>query len=267
MFARLNLRGARGILTGASSGIGRALAVRLAAEGVRLVLASRSPLLLESLAEEIRGRGGEASAVVTDVTNPDQRAHLVDQAVARLGGLDLLINNAGVGAMGWFAEASEARLRRVFEVNFFGCTELTRLVLPHLRQGSRPMLVNISSVLGRRAIPGCTEYCASKFALTGWSEGLRTELARLGIHVLLVCPGVTETPFREHMVEDRLRFGWQEHRAMSAADCADRIVRAMRRRKNEVVLTAQGKFLVGVNRLAPRLLDYLLARFARPKNS
>ena len=89
------------------------------------------------------------------------------------------------------------------EVNFFGATELTRLALPHLRRGRQPMIVNVASVLGRRAIPGCVEYCASKFAMAGWSEGLRAELARQGMHVLLVCPGGVETEFDANMIEQR----------------------------------------------------------------
>src|SRR5262245_60828948 len=127
MFSRLDLRGARAIVTGASSGIGHALALRLAEQGVRLVLASRNQERLDALAASIRQRGGEAHVVTTDVADAAQRAHLVEAAVAALGGLDILVNNAGVGAKGPFAEASEDRLRRIFEVNFFGCTELTRL--------------------------------------------------------------------------------------------------------------------------------------------
>jgi short-subunit dehydrogenase len=263
MFSRFDLRGSRALLTGASSGIGWALAQRLAEQGVRLVLASRNRDRLTTLAGAIRREGGEAVVAQTDVTNPAHRTRLVETTLAALGGLDLLLNNAGVGAMGWFADAGEERLRRIFEVNFFAATELTRLVLPHLRHNQRAMLVNISSVLGRRAVPGCTEYCASKFALSGWSEGLRAELARDGVHVLLVCPGVIETEFRANLIEDRVRFRWQRRRAMTADRCARLIVRAMQKRRHELVLTGQGKLLVGINRLWPRLVDFLLARYAR----
>src|SRR5262249_3368429 len=159
-----------------------------------------------ALAAAIRERGGEAIPVPTDLADPAQRARLVETALTSLGGLDILINNAGVGAMGWFAEANEERLRRIFEVNFFSATELTRLALPPLGKGNRPMIVNVSSVIGRRGIPGCTEYCASKFALAGWSESLRAELAPVGIHVLLVSPGHIKTEFRANLIEDRLRF-------------------------------------------------------------
>jgi short-subunit dehydrogenase len=168
LFSRLDLHGARVLLTGASSGIGRALALQLAGQSARLVLASRDRGRLEELASQIRGKGGEAAVAPADVTDPAQRDHLVEAARTHLGGLDILINNAGVGAMGFFGDDGEERLRRLFEVNFFATTELTRRALPQLRQGSRPMIVNIASVLGRRAIPGCNEYCASKFAVVGW---------------------------------------------------------------------------------------------------
>jgi short-subunit dehydrogenase len=263
IFSRLDLTGARTILTGASSGIGHALALRLAGQGARLVLASRNQERLGPLAEAIRTKGGSVVVVPTDVADPDQRVRLVEQTVAQLGGLDVLVNNAGVGARGFFADATEERLRRIMEVNFFAATELTRLALPHLRKGRNPMVVNVASVLARRAIPAMSEYCASKFAMAGWSESLRAELVRQAIHVLLVCPGGVETEFEAHMIERGTRWRFRDRRRMSADRCAQLIVAAMRRRKNEVVITASAKLVVWVNSLAPWLLDWLLARYAR----
>jgi short-subunit dehydrogenase len=261
-FTRIDLRGARVLLTGASSGIGHALALRLGREGARLVPASRNRERLDALAALVRQEGGEAHAVAADVTDPAQRRHLVEATVAALGGLDVLVNNAGVGATGWFADATEERLRRLFEVNFFAATELTRLALPHLRTGRNPMLVNVSSVVGRRALPGISEYSASKFALTGWSEGIRPELRRLGIHVLVVSPGGVETEFRENLVEERFRLGWQQGKRMPAERCARIIVAAMRRRANEVVITAGAKVGLWANRLFPRLVDWAMDWYA-----
>ncbi len=263
MFSRLDLSGARTILTGASSGIGHALALRLAEQGASLAVASRSEPRISELANAIRGKGARALAVPTDVADPAQRVRLVDQTLAAFDGIDILINNAGVGALGFFEEASEERLRQIMEVNFFGATELTRLALPHLRRGRSPMIVNVASVLGRRAIPGSVEYCASKFAMVGWSEGLRAELARHGVHVLLVCPGGVETEFDVHLLERRSQSLGQGRRRMSADRCAQIIVAAMRRRKNEVVITAEARLAVWLNCLAPRLLDWGLARHAR----
>jgi short-subunit dehydrogenase len=265
MFSKIDLTHARIIVTGASSGIGWALAEQLARLKSRLVLASRNREKLEELAAALAVNAAETCVVPTDVTNPHDRARLIETAVARFGGLDILINNAGVGAMGFFGDADENRLRRIFEVNFFATTELTRVALTYLRQGKNPMVVNVSSILGRRAIPGCTEYCASKFALAGWSEGLRAELSQQGIHVLLVCPGRIQTNFQQNLIEDKIRFGWQNHRQMSAERCAQLIVNAIRRRKNELTTTAQGKLLVGLNRLSPRLVDFLLNRYSRKR--
>jgi short-subunit dehydrogenase len=263
MFSRLDLSGSRTILTGASSGIGHALALRLAERGARLVLASRNQERLAALADTIRAKGGSAVVVPTDVADQAQRTRLIEQTLAEFGGLDILINNAGVGALGFFEDASEERLRQLMEVNFFGATELTRLALPHLRRGRDPMIVNVASVLGRRAIPTSVEYCASKFAMVGWSEGLRAELARHGVHVLVVCPGGIETEFDVHLIERRTQATWRNRRRMSADRCAQLIVGAMRRRKNEVVITASAKLVVWLNCLAPRLLDWALARYAR----
>ncbi len=263
MFGRLDLAGKRVLLTGASSGIGWALALCLADARARLGLASRNRDRLEELAAAVLQRGGEALVVPADVANAEQRRGLIETTVQAFGGLDILINNAGVGAMGFFAEAGEDRLRRIFEVNFFGTTELTRLALPHLRRGKEPMIVNIASVLGRRAIPGCTEYCASKFAVIGWSEGLRAELASEGIHVLAVCPGSIQTAFRENLLEDSLNLPYRRRPRMPANVCARQIVQAMRRRRNEAIITGPAKLLVWVNRAVPRLLDAFLARYAQ----
>ena len=265
IFSRLDLSGARTILTGASSGIGHALALRLAEQGARLVLASRNQERLAALAEAIRAKGGSATVVPTDVADPAQRARLVEESLTALGGLDILINNAGVGALGFFEDANEERLRRIMEVNFFGATEVTRLALPHLRRGRNPMIVNMASVLGRRAIPGCVEYCASKFAMVGWSEGLRAELARQGVHVLVVCPGGVETEFDANMLEQHTQLAFRNRRRMSADRCAQLIVGAMRRRKREVVVTTSAKLVVWLNRLSPRLLDWALARYAKQR--
>jgi short-subunit dehydrogenase len=267
MFSRLDLRGARVLLTGASSGIGRALALELAGHGARLVLASRDKTRLDELAHAVREKGGEAVVVPTDVTDPAQRGQLIETTRAALGGLDVLINNAGVGAMGFFGDDGEGRLRQIFEVNFFATTELTRRALPLLRQGKNPMIVNIASVLGRRAIPGCTEYCSSKFAVVGWSESLRAELAAQGVHVLVVCPGSIETSFRENLLTDQVRFGYYKRKRMTPERCAELIVRAMRQRRREVVITARAKLMVWLNRLAPRLFDRVMERYARGARS
>src|SRR5262245_38320393 len=198
MGRRRKLTGMRMLITGASQGLGRALALAAAAKGCKLVLAARSEDLLREVVQQAEQAGGEAVAVVADVTRAEDRQRMLEAAVSRFGGLDILINNAGVSATGHFSDAAEPRLRTIMEVNFFALTETTRLAIPILAEGNRPMIVNISSVSGRRATPARSEYCASKFAVQGFTEALRAELVRYGIDVLAVCPGLIGTEFHKH---------------------------------------------------------------------
>jgi short-subunit dehydrogenase len=253
---------ARVIITGASSGIGEALARRLSFFGAHLSLAARSAEKVHRLAQELRTYGrSQIIALGMDVTNPEDRKLLIDGTVHYLGGLDILINNAGVGASGLFEEVRPEELRQIMETNFFAAAELTRLAIPHLAESKLGgMVVNISSVLGRRGVPGYAHYCASKFALTGLSEALRAELIRQGIHVLTVLPGLIDTPFNQHMLSKGFRAPWREVSRMSASQCAREIVTAIVKRKNEVVITAPGKLLVWANRLVPGLVDWVFAK-------
>ncbi len=259
--ARRDIRGKRAIVTGASSGIGRELALELARQGARLVLTARRQERLDQLVGEIREQGGEAHAVVGDITEAALRDQVLRVAQAQLGGLDLLVNNAGVGAIGPFRKASESRLRRVMEVNFFAPAELTRAALPLLRAGDQPMIVNVSSVLGHRAVPKKSEYSASKFALHGLSDALRAEFARDGIDVLLLSPSTTETEFFDNVLEKKGNLPWLALGAMPARSVARKAVRAMRRGRQEIILTPGGKLLVWFDRLCPPIVNRLVARF------
>lgn len=253
----------RTIVTGASGGIGRALAVELTRQGARLVITARREAQLQEVAGEIRSFGGEVEAVVGDVTQPDVRQALLDAAQARYGGLDLLVNNAGIGALGLFEHASEQLLRQIMEVNFFAPAELTRAALPLLKLGQRPMVVNVGSVLGYRAIPRMSEYCASKFALRGLSQALRAELSRHQIDVLLVSPGTTETDFFDHLVETRSETLWEKRPRVTPQQVAQRTVRAIRRGRRETIPSLPGRLLVWLDRLSPALLERILARYER----
>jgi short-subunit dehydrogenase len=251
------------LITGASQGIGRALAEAATRRGAKLVLVARSEDRLHHLAAELRAGGAAVEAVVADVTNPADRQRMLQAAVDRFGGLDILINNAGIGATGHFAEASEERLRKIMEVNFFALAETIRLAVPILRNGNRPMIVNISSVVGKRALPARSEYSASKYAVQGLSEALRAELVRYGIDVLVVCPGLTATNFPQNMIENRAKWPMDHKRSMTAAEVAEQTLRAIEKGKREVVLTGAGRLLVWLNRFFPRLVDALVARKVR----
>jgi short-subunit dehydrogenase len=185
---------------------------------------------------------------------------MLDSVVDYFGGLDILVNNAGIGATGHFSDASEERLRRIFEVNFFGPAELIRLAIPLLRQGRTPVIVNISSIVGLRAVPARSEYSASKFALQGLSEALRAELVRYDIDVLVVSPGLTATNFPNNMIENKARLPMDHRRSMLPEEVAEATLRAIEKGRNNLVLTWEGKLLVWVNRLMPWLVDWLMAR-------
>ncbi len=235
--------------------------MQLAAEGVKVCMGARRTDLLESLRQEIESRGGSCVAVVGDVTEPSTRQSLIDRCVDEWGGIDLLINNAGIGAMGRFDEADSQRLRRIFEVNFFSIAELTRDAIPWLKKGSQPMIVNISSVLGHRAAPLKSEYSSSKFAIHGLSDAIRAELARDGIDVLLVSPSTTDSDFFDSAIEDTAKRNWKRRGAMSPEKVASKTIWAIKRGRHEIILSWGGRMLVWLDRLASTVADRILARY------
>ncbi|HLA84141.1 MAG TPA: SDR family oxidoreductase [Thermoguttaceae bacterium] len=256
-----HIPGSRVIVTGASSGIGRALAVELARQGARVVATARRQNRLDDLRRQVESTGGTIVTLPGDVTDPALRQSLVDTARGRFGGLDFLVNNAGVGAMGRFEDADPARLRRVMEVNFFAPVELIRLALPLLAEGTRPIIVNVSSILGLRATPYSSEYSASKFALQGFSEALRAELVCRRIDVLVVSPGTTQTEFFDAVLEKTAEPSWPEHTPVTAETVAAATVRAMRRGRHAIIPYRWGKIFHLLNRLSPRLMDTLMAKY------
>lgn len=262
---RREISGSRVLITGASSGIGRALAVELGRQGAALTLLARREERLRQLVEEIRNSGGRAEMVVGDVTDPVARQKAIDTATSAFGGLDLLVNNAGVGSMERFEQTTPERLRRVMEVNFFALAEMTRLALPLLKQRRRPMIVNISSILGHRGVPFHTAYCASKFAVQGFSEALRAELAQQGIDVLVVSPGTTQTEFFDSVLEKTAEPDWPTHGSVSPEYVARQIVRAIRSGRHEIIPFIWGSVMCLLARLTPSLMDRVMAGYARPK--
>jgi short-subunit dehydrogenase len=260
MGQRRGLQGSRILITGASQGIGRALAVLAVKRGAKVLAAARNEELLRELADEVAKTGGTLVTVGADVTSAEDRQKMVDAATQHFGGLDVLINNAGIGATGHLSEASPDRLRKIFEVNVFGLTETTRVFLPLLRQGTKPAIVNISSIAGKRGIPGRSEYSASKFAVQGFSEAIRAELVKDGIDVIVVNPGLTQTNFSKNMLEQKARFQLDHMRGMTSEQVAEATLRALEKGKNEVTLTFKGKLLVFFSRFFPRLVDRIVRR-------
>ena len=253
--ARRKLAGLRVLVTGASQGIGRALAVAAAKRGCKVLASARSQQLLDELVTEVRASGGTIEPVVADITSPADRQAMVDAASQKYGGLDVLINNAGIGATGHFMDSQPEVLRQIFETNFFALAEVTRAFLPLLKQGTTPAIVNISSVVGRRALPARCLYSASKFAVAGFSEAIRAELAKDGIDVVVVNPGLTQTNFSQNMLEAKAKISLDHKRGMTSEEVAEATLNAAAGGKSEITLTKDGKLLVLVARFAPWIVD------------
>ena len=259
--ARRQLENKRCLVTGTSSGIGWHLALQLAAAGCQLVVTARREQRLKELADSVSKFGATCIPVAGDITEPAVREQLVSACVDELGGLDLLINNAGTTGLGKFEEATPERIREIFEVNFFSVAELTRLAIPHLKSGVDPLIVNISSVLGHRAVPFKSEYCASKFAIHGFSDALRAELTEDKIELLLVSPSTTDSELFETAIEDTTDKNWKKRGVMSPEKVAYHTLKAIRKRRHEIILTAGGRIIVWLDRLIPAIADRLMARF------
>ena len=259
--ARRKLEGLRVLVTGASQGIGRALCVLAAQKGCRVLAAARSQALLDELAAEVKAAGGILATVAADVTKPEDRTAMLAAAQQHFGGLDVLVNNAGIGATGHFMDSDPQILRTIFETNFFGLIETTRAFLPVLKAGNTPAIVNISSVIGKRALPGRSLYSASKFAVAGFSESIRAELAKDGIDVLVVSPGLTQTNFSKNMLEQKAKIQLDHLRGMTSEQVAEAILKSIAKGTTDVTLTFKGKLLVLVNRFFPWIVDF----FARKK--
>jgi short-subunit dehydrogenase len=218
---------------------------------------------LNQLCQELKSAGHAVVAVAGDVTNPQVRQQLVSAAREQFGGLDCLINNAGLGGIGKFADNDSERLRRIMEVNFFAPLELIRLALPELRKGTRPLIVNVASVLGHCAIPKKSEYCASKFALHGFSDALRIELAEEQIDVMLLSPSTTQTEFFDVAMGDKQQLHWLSGGGQAPQAVAQAALRAMQRGKHEIILTLGGKIMVWLDRLCSTLMSSILRRYGQ----
>lgn len=249
----------RVIVTGASSGIGFELAKQLLAKKCSVVATARRVQKLDELSQ-FELEPGQLQLVPGDICDPELRMLLIDTCSERFGGLDILINNAGAGSLGKFEDSSEECLRKIMEVNFFAPVELIRAAIPLLRKGEKPVIVNISSVLGHRAVPEKSEYCASKFALHGFSDALRAELAK-SIDVLLVSPSTTQSDFFDNAVSNHSQRDWTPKKAMAPAVVARKTLQAIKAGKHEIILTLGAKGLVLLDRLAPTLANKVIQRF------
>ncbi len=262
----LSCRMARVIaITGASAGIGRATAIRLARDGAALAICARRADRLDAVAAEIVSAGGSAAVALTgDVTREDDMRALVSRAVERFGHLDVMICNAGFGIAGAIDDITPEQMHKLMDVNYNGTYLATRAALPQFRAQGHGHVIIVSSIVGKRGVPYMGAYSATKFAQVGLAECLRSEMAGSGIHVSVVYPVSTDTEFFGVMSrETGARVSRASGPRQDVSEVADAIARTIARPAAEVFPHRQSRALVVLNALAPSFTDRLMKRFGR----
>jgi dehydrogenase/reductase SDR family member 7B len=245
------------IITGASSGIGKALSFEFARLGAKLVLASRSGVV----APELFDITSDILDLRANVAIESDCEFIIKKALERFGRIDILINNAGISMRALFSEVNLDVLRQLMDTNFWGTVYCTKFALPFLLE-SGGSLVGVSSIAGYKGLPGRTGYSASKFAMQGFLEVVRIENQNKGLHVLIACPGFTASNIRNvALSKDGTSQGetpLDEARLMTAEVVASHIVHAIERKKDRLILTTQGKLTVLLNKFFPKFIDRMV---------
>ncbi len=225
-----------------------------------IAVARRQPRL-ESLRESVPDEHRQRLTLMPlDITQNAARTSITELIADQGNRLDLLVNNAGIGGIGSFEDATPSRLRQIMEVNFFAPVELTRCLLPMLKNSPDAVLCNVGSVLGHRAVPDKSEYCASKFAMHGWTDALRAELAGSSVSVVLVSPSTTRSEFFDSLVDSDPHAQSKSIGSWAPDRVAAAILKAIGKRRSEVVLSAGGKLLVYADRICPPLMNWALKK-------
>jgi short-subunit dehydrogenase len=263
------------VITGASDGIGAELAVQLAARGHELVLAARNEAALQAVAAACSRRGGRTIVVPTDVAAEDDCRRLTERALEAFGRLDVLVSNAGISMDSTFDDITDwSTFEQLWRVNCLGTINCTRFAWPYLKRTPSKrggQIVGIGSLAGRTGVPHRTAYCASKFAQTGFLEALRIEAEEHGIKVTIIYPGMIATGLHRDGLNGRGQPAdvtrADEATRMPVDKCARRIVRAIERRRREVVMTANGRLGLWLKLIAPRWVDNLARRAQRKEQT
>ena len=259
------------IITGGSSGIGKALALEFGAKGSKIFITGRNADDLRQAVDELTKQGIVAHGFQADVSREEDNKNMAAEAIRIFGGIDILINNAGISMRSLFEEVDVAVIKKVMDINFYGAVCATKYCLPQIikHKGS---VIGISSIAGYRGLPERTGYSASKFALNGFLEALRTEMLKKNVHVMTACPGFTATDIRKRSLtkdgSPQASSPRKEEKMMTAEECARHIYRATVKRRKILILTAQGKLTVFLNKWFPGLTDTLVYNaLAKEENS
>lgn len=255
------LQGKVVIITGASSGIGKALAYAFAEHKAKLALAARNIEKLSEISTELEGKGLEVLTVQTDVSIEEDCRRLISETIEHFGGIDILINNAGISMRALFADLNLDVIRQLMDVNFWGTVYCTKYALPQLLR-NKGSVVGVISIAGHIGLPGRTGYSASKFAVRGFLDALRTENLKTGLHVMVVAPGFTASNIRKvALAADGKPQGESprnEHKMMSSQAVAQHIVKGILKKKKNIVLTfKEGKLTVTLNKFFPSMVSTL----------
>lgn len=250
------------VVTGGTDGIGKALVDALLKMGARVATCGRNHDKLYRLQSEYPS--AFLSTMVADVSSENDCRRFMESTIHNFGGIDILINNAGISMRALLKEASLDVIRNVMDINFYGSVYCTKYALDSIIQ-RKGTIVGVSSIAGYRGLPGRSGYSASKFALQGWLEAIKTELMADGVHVMWVCPGFTTSNIRVAALDKDARSHgespMEEGKMMSAEECADRILKAIRRKRRTLVLTFTGKRTVFMQKFLPKLADRLTYKF------
>ncbi len=259
------------VITGSSSGIGKACAVEFAKRGAKVVISARNQENLAAAENELKFIHENILAVPCDVSKEDDCRKLIIESVEKFGGIDVLVNNAGISMRAQFEETDLNVLKKVMDINFWGSVYCTKHALPYLLI-SKGSIVGISSIAGKKGLPARSGYCASKFALEGFLQSVRIENLKNGLHVLIACPGFTASNIRKTALDKSGGAQGESPRnesAMMSADLvAEKIAHAVEKRKNNLVLTREGKLTVLLDKLFPSWVDRLVySHFKKENNS
>jgi len=251
------------IVTGASTGIGKAVSMEFARNGSKVVMAARSVEKLIANEAEMEALGYDVMACPTDVTNEDQCKNLIEKTVERYGAINILINNAGISMRALFIDLDLSVIKRLMDVNFWGTVYCTKYALPYLLK-SRGSIVGVSSVAGFHGLPGRTGYSASKFAVHGFLETIRIENLRKHLHVMIIAPGFTSSEVRKHaLLADGSEQGnspRSEGKMMTPERVARAVLKGIRKKKRNKILTLVGQLTALFQRIIPTFVDYMYYR-------